>query len=182
MVVDLQDPMKAGQQDVQVQEVLGRVLYQLLERMRGLGKSGVRDGFLTRKSPHVADEIPQAVTALRSIECDRVKRPRCEDKPCVNEAELDEYFKSTPTIIAALPTKPTAIAKLAERKPGDQEPGHEEQLFMVDSGAGTNGAKRKKCPGLQDPRLSDEPTWSEVRCCERRAIGERRLRELERRD
>ena len=37
-----------------------------------------------------------------------------------------------------------AIAKLAKRKPGDQELGKVEQCLMVDSGAGTNAAKCKK--------------------------------------
>ena len=62
-----------------------------------------------------SDEAPQAqaVTALnswakqtsvrRSIKRDRVKTPRCADKTCVNEAELDEYLKLNPTIIAVFP-------------------------------------------------------------------------------
>ena len=76
-----------------------------------------------------------------SIKRDRVQKPRCADKTCINEVELDEYLKSNPTIIAALPDEPKAIAKLAKRKPGDHEPGEGEQWFMVDSGAGTDGAK-----------------------------------------
>ena len=63
----------------------------------------------------------QAVTALsswankvsmrKSIKRDRVQKPRCAEKTCLNEAELDEYPKSNPTIIAALPDEPKAIAK-----------------------------------------------------------------------
>ena len=97
------------------------------------------------------DKTPQVVTALNSwatkvsvrkaIRRDRVQKPRREEKTCLNEAELDEYLKSHPTIVAALPNEPKAIAKLAKRKPGDHELGEGEQWFMVDSGAGTNGAK-----------------------------------------
>ena len=45
----------------------------------------------------------------------------------MNEAELDEYLKSNPTIVAVLPIEPEAITKLARRKPGDQERGEDEQ-------------------------------------------------------
>ena len=63
---------------------------------------------------------------------------------CVNEIELDEHLKPNPTMIAALPTEPKAIAKLAKCKPGDRELGKDEQWLMVDSGAGADGAKCKK--------------------------------------
>ena len=91
----------------------------------------------------------------KSIKRDRVRKPRCADKTCINEAELDEYLKSTPTIIAALPDEPKAIAKLGKRKPGDHELGEGEQWFMVDSGAGTNGAKSQKF--FPDYKVQDYP-------------------------
>ena len=81
--------LQARQEDGQVQEVLRPVLQQFLERIQGFG----------------SDEAPQAqaVTALsswankvsvrRSIKRDRVKKPRCADKTCINEAELDDYLK-----------------------------------------------------------------------------------------
>ena len=80
----------------------------------------------------------------KAIGRDRVQKPRCEEKTCLNETELDEYLRANPTIIAALPDEPKAIAKLAKRKPGDHELGDGEQWLVVDSGAGTNGAKCRK--------------------------------------
>ena len=71
------------------------------------------------------------------------------------EAELDESLKSNPTIIAALPTEPKAIAKLARRNPGDQELGEDEQWLVVDSGAGTKGAKCKTW--FPDYKIQDYP-------------------------
>ena len=70
--------------------------------------------------------------------------PRNAEKTCVNETELDEHLKSNPALIAALPTEHKALAKLAKRKSVDTELGKNEQSFMVDSGAGTNGARCKK--------------------------------------
>ena len=45
----------------------------------------------------------------------------------MNETEIDEYLKSNPNSIAALPTEPTALAKLAKRKPVDTKLGESEQ-------------------------------------------------------
>lgn len=55
------------------------------------------------------------------------------------------------------------IAKLAKRKPGDHEVGEGEKWFMVDSGAGTNGAKCKRL--FPDYVIQDYPakTWTTVR-------------------
>ena len=63
--------------------------------------------------------------------------------------------KSNPTIVAALPNEPKAIAKLPKRKPGDDELGKGEQWLMVDSGAGTNHAKCKLL--FPDYKIQDYP-------------------------
>ena len=84
------------------------------------------------------------VSVRRSIKRERVRKPRSAEKTCANETELDEYLTPNPTCIAALPTEPNALAKLAKHKPVDTELGKDEQCFMLDSGAGTNGARCKK--------------------------------------
>ena len=91
----------------------------------------------------------------RSIKRDRVKKHRCAEKTCINEAALDDDLMSNPTIVAALPNEPKAIAKLAKRKPGDHELGEGDLWFMVDSGAGTNGATCKTC--FPDYKIEDYP-------------------------
>ena len=77
------------------------------------------------------------------------------DETCVNESELDEYLKSNPTIVAALPNEPKAIAQLAKSKPSDHELSEGEQCSTVDSSAGTNGAKCKKL--FPDYKIQDYP-------------------------
>ena len=73
----------------------------------------------------------------------------------MNETELDECLKSKPTLIAALPTEPKALAKLAKHKPVDTGLSKDEQWFMVDSGAGTNVAKCKR--HFPDYKIQDSP-------------------------
>ena len=107
------------------------------------------------------DETPQVVTALStwatkvSVRKAVRREPRRAEKTCLNEADLDDYLRSHPTIVAALPEEPKAIAKLAKRKPGDHELSEGEQWFMVDSGAGTNGAKCAKF--FKNYKIQDYP-------------------------
>ena len=66
------------------------------------------------------------VCVRRSVKRDRVKKIQSVEKTCVDETELDEYLKSNPTLIAALPFQPKAPAKLAKRKPVGTELGENE--------------------------------------------------------
>ena len=75
----------------------------------------------------------------------------------MNETELDEHLKSDSTLIAALPTEPKALAKLAKRKLVDTEPGKDELWFKVDSGAGVPEISADKhCPSC-DTNSAKQP-------------------------
>ena len=96
------------------------------------------------------------VSVRWSVKRDRVRKPRCVERICVSGTELDEYRVKKPRWLQLFTRSPKAIAKPAKRKPDDQEFGKDEQWFMVDSGAGTNGAKCKKF--FLDYKIQDYPT------------------------